>query len=74
MTFALTYAVVVVIRLFMMLCVVLCCSRGEPMTEEEANKMVVYAANENGRIYYVGGHLQDTTGFMHNLHLLNVMC
>ncbi len=33
----------------------LMCSRGEPMTEEEANKLVVYAADENGRIYYVSG-------------------
>ncbi|KAJ9513463.1 hypothetical protein QJQ45_006026 [Haematococcus lacustris] len=29
-------------------------SRGEPMTEEETAKMLSYAADENGRIYYVG--------------------
>ena len=36
-------------------------SRGENFTEDEANSMLLYAADENGRIYYVstGAHVGE---------------
>lgn len=39
----------------------LLCSRGEPMSEEEVNKMLVFASDENGRVYYVGARLHACT-------------
>ncbi len=31
----------------------LLCARGEPMSEEEVQKMLMFAADESGRVYYV---------------------
>jgi len=37
----------------------LMCTRGEPMTEEEVNKMIKFAANEEGKLFYVSGEQFD---------------
>jgi len=40
----------------------LMCSRGESMTEEEVNKMIGFAADKDGKIFYVGAGVVPSRG------------